>query len=131
MTKIYLTQGGTTILIPVPPSEISVQSNQKTNIYDGSIGGQFVHIGRRELTVYAWSAFFPGQPIDWALDQSMLGIEYVNAIQSMRDAREPIRLVVPHLGISADTAVGKFNWTQKKGKDIYYDIELTEHRSSI
>lgn len=131
IAKIYLTQGGTSILIPVPPSEISIQSPQKITVHDTALQGQITEIGKKELKTYAWSSFFPGQYIAWALNPGMLGMEYVNAIESMRDKRDPIRLVIPHLAISADTAVESFDYSQGKGKDIYYTISLTEYRRGI
>lgn len=131
LAKIYLTQGGTSILIPVPPAEISVQSPQKINVHDTALQGQITEIGRRELRTYTWSSFFPGQEIAWALNRGMLGMEYVNTIEAMRDKREPVRLTIPHMAISIDTAVESFDYSQSKGKDIYYTISLTEYRRGI
>ena len=131
LAKIYLTQGGTSILLPVPPAEIKISSKQKVNVHDTALYGQITHIGRRELLAYEWESFFPGQEIAWALNPGMLGMEYVNAVEAMRDKRQPIRLVIPHLAISADTAIEDFTYSQAKGKDIHYSLSLLEYRSGI
>lgn len=128
MTKIYLTQNGSGILFPVSPPEITEKSEQKVTTYETAEQGEILHIGRRRLRVWSWSSFFPVKALSWAVDQSMGGMEYVQAINAMRDKREPLRLVIPELGIAADVAVTAFSYSQKKGVDIHYSIELKEHR---
>lgn len=131
MTKIYLSQGGAVIIIPVPPAEITVNSPQKTATYETASQGDVLHIGKQGLKTWKWSSFFPAQKLSWAADSSMLGMEYVRAIEAMRQKREPILLSIPALGIAENTAIPGFEYSQRKGKDIHYSIELTEYRSWV
>lgn len=131
MTKIYLTQGASGFVFPISPAEIQEESNQKLTTYDTAAQGQILHIGRVQLRAWSWSSFFPVKSVPWAVDQSMKGMQYVRQIQAMQAKREPLRLTVPALGISADVAIASFTYSQKKGVDIYYTIKLSEYRGWV
>ena len=128
MTKIYIRHKSNILLIPVTPPEIHVKSDAKITTYDTVDGGEITHIGKRKLQEVSWECFFPAFHAPYVLNTSMYGMEYVWAIEKMRDSREPLQLTIPELGISMQAAIASFPWSQRRGKDIFYSMTLSQYR---
>lgn len=128
MTKIYIRHRSNILLLPVTPPEISVKSDAKITTYDTVDGGEILHIGKRKLQEVSWECFFPAARAPYVLNTSMFGMEYVWAIEKMRESREPLYLTIPELGISMQAALSSFPWSQRQGKDIFYSMTFNEYR---
>lgn len=128
MTKIYIRHRSNILLLPVTPPEISVKSDAKITTYDTVDGGEILHIGKRKLQEISWECFFPAARAPYVLNTSMFGMEYVWAIEKMRESREPLYLTIPELGISMQAALSSFPWSQRQGKDIFYSMTFNEYR---
>lgn len=128
MTKIYIRHRSNILLLPVTPPEISVKSDAKITTYDTVDGGEILHIGKRKLQEVSWESFFPAARAPYVLNTSMFGMEYVWAIEKMRESREPLYLTIPELGISMQAALSSFPWSQRQGKDIFYSMTFNQYR---
>lgn len=130
MTQIYIADSARSnvIKIPVPPAELSISEGQDTQIYNTVGAGEVMFIGRRTLDEISWSSFFPATPRGYDQSGDMYGVDYIRALESMRQSREPLHLTVSALGISLDCVIKSLKWSQKRGRDIYYEITLAQYR---
>lgn len=123
---ISLTQGGTTILFPVLPSEYNVSDSQNNTTVNINATGEINLLGMPNLTEISWDGFFPAQDDDYVQNLSMSPIEYVQALLRMKEKG----VCDLHLmDVMADhVTIESFAYKEQDGTgDIYYSISLKKY----
>lgn len=136
MNKIYLTAKNNTrvFLFPITPSEIKIQTTRKAEKYRTITNGDLLLVGQNDLKQVSFESFFPWRYLavhrEYINDTGVYGMECVEIINSMRDTREPLRLViVGSIEFNKEVIIDKFDYIAAQGKDIRFSIAFTEYRS--
>lgn len=117
--------------IPVTPPEITITSSQGTETFETSGYGIIRIIGSRDLQSISWESFFPVHDYPFRRDSSMQGQEYANKINSWRDRKLPIRLVITSTGfanldINIACAISQLDGDVGSNGDYNYSIQIDE-----
>ncbi len=133
MVDIYLSVNNNEemIHIPVTPPEITVTSEQGTETFETAGYGIIRIIGSRNLRGISWESFFPVHDYPFLRDTSLKGQEYADKINSWRDRKLPVRLVITssgfaNLDINMACAVTQLNGAVGSNGDYNYTIQLDE-----
>lgn len=133
MVDIYLSVNNNEemIHIPVTPPEITVTSEQGTETFETAGYGTIRIIGSRNLRGISWDSFFPVHDYPFLRDTSLKGQEYADKINSWRDRKLPVRLVITssgfaNLDINMACAVTQLNGAVGSNGDYNYTIQLDE-----
>ena len=133
MVDIYLSVNNNEemIHIPVTPPEITVTSEQGTETFETAGYGIIRIIGSRNLRGVSWESFFPVHDYPFARDTSLKGQEYADKINSWRDRKLPVRLVITssgyaNLDINMACAVTQLNGAVGSNGDYNYTVQLDE-----
>jgi hypothetical protein len=117
--------------IPVLPEKLSIQTagkNDKTTV----IGlGEINILRQKGLREVSWESLFPAHLAPYVTaGKPMAPMEYVKAIQEVRDAEEPIIFLIigADLDINIRFGIDSFDYEERGREvgDIYYEIKLTE-----
>lgn len=141
--SIYLSQGSTTVKLPVNPPEYTI-SNPSDNLNYNVLGvGQMVVPRIPGQMIISWESFFPASDQETAyLTVGTLRQPeyYLNALKRMQESRSPLRLIINRYDESGggifDTnikcIIRRFDQTERGGEtgDFYYSIELEEYRDA-
>lgn len=119
------------IKIPVIPPKIMITSSQGTETFETSGYGFVRIIGSRDLQGISWESFFPVHDYPFVKDTSMRGQEYADKINSWRDRKLPIRLIITSTGfanldINMACAVSQLDGDVGSNGDYNYSIQLDE-----
>lgn len=133
MVDIYLSVNNNEemIHIPVTPPEITVTSEQGTETFETAGYGTIRIIGSRNLRGISWESFFPVHEYPFLRDTSLKGQEYADKINSWRDRKLPVRLVITsggfaNLDINMACAVTQLDGTVGSNGDYKYTIQIDE-----
>lgn len=119
--------------LPVNPESISVSSPfSNTDVKIAQLG-EYSIIGERDLQEYSFSTFFPADynPSYCGYSDFPSPQECVDIIESWRDERKPIRLVVTGTKINKAVTIREFSYDVEKAGhlgDIYFSLALKEYR---
>ena len=119
------------IHIPVTPPEISITSAQGTETFETAGYGWIKIIAARELQSVSWESFFPVHNYPFRRDNSMQGQEYADEINSWRDRKLPVRLVITSSGyavldVNMACAIETLDGSVGTSGDYEYSIALGE-----
>lgn len=133
MVDIYLSVNNNEemIHIPVTPPEITVTSEQGTETFETAGYGTIRIIGSRNLSGISWESFFPVHDYPFLRDTSLKGQEYADKINSWRDRKLPVRLVITssgfaNLDINMACAITQLNGAVGSNGDYNYTVQLDE-----
>lgn len=118
------------IELPVIPADISLDSPFGNDTFE-SMNQELNLIGIRELRSLDIRSFFPVKDYPFLRNRSMWGMEYVEAIESWRDRRLPIRLVIANddsngFNLNMPVTIDGFTYSVGKSGDIDYTLSLRE-----
>lgn len=120
-----------TLILPVLPSEITVSTGLKNNTFDVISMGEIGVIGNNKLKTITISSFFPKHYSSYCV-QSTIPDPYtaVADIETWRDSKRPIRLIITETPIAMPCMIEEFNYREKGGQpgDVYYDLSLKEYK---
>ncbi|MCM3411459.1 hypothetical protein [Metabacillus litoralis] len=117
------------IKLPVIPSDFKIASPQNNNKLETISYGELNLIGLRGLKSLTISSFFPKKDYPFLKDRTYKGWEYVNIIESWKERRVPVRLIITDTPINIDMTIEDFEYGPQDGSgDVYYDLSLTEFR---
>lgn len=102
------------IKLPYLPPEITIASPQGNDTYQTTTGELNI-IGNKGLKTLSFSSFFN----DWSL---------VNQIETMRDRKVPIRLVITGSPVNMPVTIDEFEATMRSGKKVWYSISFREFK---
>jgi len=117
------------IKLPVVPSEFQIQSPQNNEKFNTITQGDIKLIGNRGLKSIVLQSFFPSKNYDFNRDNTYKAWEYVEIIESWKDRRIPIRLIITDTPINIPVTIENFDYGERDGsRDIYYTLELSEFK---
>lgn len=115
--------------IPILPSEITITSPQANETYTTVGMGEINLIGHKGLKTLSWNGRFPATKVYYSKNNALLGWEYVEELEKMRDRKIPFRLIITDTPINMPVTVDLFEYGIKAGtNDIHYSLELKEFR---
>lgn len=121
------------IQLPVNPSGISVKSPY--GIVDVNVThiGEYSVFGERGLAEFSLSSFFPRDYNSSYCEYADIDApsDYVKKIESWRDTKKPIRLIVTGTPVNYAVTIREFTLDyEKPGEmgDVYYTINFKEYR---
>jgi hypothetical protein len=117
-------------IFPVSPSDYDISSpfdNEQVKGLNQSLN----LIGTRGIKTISISSFFPAEGKDYPFDQNgeMFGWEYVDKIESWRDRRVPVRLVIVEDGkktVNLAVNIDKFKYGEDQSGDINFTLNFSE-----
>lgn len=125
-----LIAAGKEIIIPVLPSKLKVTS-AGDNDTDTVLGlGEVLILRQKRLRTVSWDSFFPAHSAPYAPGVITPPLELIRAIQTARDALQPVRLLITgtDLDINVRMGIESFDYEERSGElgDLYYSIKLSE-----
>lgn len=125
-----LIAAGKEIIIPVLPSKLKVTS-AGDNDTDTVLGlGEVLILRQKRLRTVSWDSFCPAHSAPYAPGVITPPLELIRAIQTARDALQPVRLLITgtDLDINVRMGIESFDYEERSGElgDLYYSIELSE-----
>ena len=125
-----LIAAGKEIIIPVLPSKLKVTS-AGDNDTDTVLGlGEVLILRQKRLRTVSWDSFCPAHSAPYAPGVITPPLELIRAIQTARDAWQPVRLLITgtDLDINVRMGIESFDYEERSGElgDLYYSIKLSE-----
>ena len=125
-----LIAAGKEIIIPVLPSKLKVTS-AGDNDTDTVLGlGEVLILRQKRLRTVSWDRFCPAHSAPYAPGVITPPLELIRAIQTARDALQPVRLLITgtDLDINVRMGIESFDYEERSGElgDLYYSIKLSE-----
>lgn len=125
--------GGDAIRFPVHPESITVESPFGFEDVHVTHLGEYSVFGERPLKSIKFSAFFPGEYNSSYCEYSEIQSpsSYVSQIESWRDKKKPLRLVVAGTGVNIAVTVREFSLDYERAGaigDVYFTLSLKEYR---
>ena len=125
-----LIAAGKEIIIPVLPSKLKVTS-AGDNDTDTVLGlGEVLILRQKRLLTVSWDSFCPAHSAPYAPGVITPPLELIRAIQTARDALQPVRLLITgtDLDINVRMGIESFDYEERSGElgDLYYSIKLSE-----
>lgn len=125
-----LIAAGKEIIIPVLPSKLKVTS-AGDNDTDTALGlGEVLILRQKRLRTVSWDSFCPAHSAPYAPGVITPPLELIRAIQTARDALQPVRLLITgtDLDINVRMGIESFDYEERSGElgDLYYSIKLSE-----
>lgn len=125
-----LIAAGKEIIIPVLPSKLKVTS-AGDNDTDTVLGlGEVLILRQKRLRTVSWDSFCPAHSAPYAPGVITPPLELIRAIQTARDALQPVRLLITgtDLDINVRMGIESFDYEERSGElgDLYYFIKLSE-----
>ena len=125
-----LIAAGKEIIIQVLPSKLKVTS-AGDNDTDTVLGlGEVLILRQKRLRTVSWDSFCPAHSAPYAPGVITPPLELIRAIQTARDALQPVRLLITgtDLDINVRMGIESFDYEERSGElgDLYYSIKLSE-----
>ena len=125
-----LIAAGKEIIIPVLPPKLKVTS-AGDNDTDTVLGlGEVLILRQKRLRTVSWDSFCPAHSAPYAPGVITPPLELIRAIQTARDALQPVRLLITgtDLDINVRMGIESFDYEERSGElgDLYYSIKLSE-----
>lgn len=130
--RMTLIAGGREINIPVLPASLKVSSpgkNERTTVLEL---GEVLILRKKGLRTIEWDSFFPKSSAPYTTGQVRNPTAIIQAIQSARDSRTPLRFLIAGTDLDMNVKMGveSFEYEERSGElgDFYYSIKLYEWR---
>lgn len=130
--RMTLIAGGREINIPVLPASLKVSSpgkNERTTVLEL---GEVLILRKKGLRTIEWDSFFPKSSAPYTTGQVRNPTAIIQAIQSARDGRTPLRFLITGTDLDMNVKMGveSFEYEERSGElgDFYYSIKLYEWR---
>lgn len=127
MVKVTLV-GSSTLVLPVTPEEIKVESEQIVNKFYNYWSGYNVRKSHLKPKVISFSSFFPAlaSECDEHIVGTVIGLDCVKTIESWRRSLDAIRVIIPELSIDGYYCIESFPYSIGRSGNINYSISLCE-----
>lgn len=118
--------------LPVNPASIKISDTHGYQDVEAAQLGEYTVIGKRKLTEFSFSSFFPRDynPAYCAYTPLPAPWDCVNTIKRWMRSGSPIRLTVTGSPINYAVTIRSFNYDPDRGGspgDIYFEIALKEY----
>lgn len=119
----------TVLQLPIVPSEFKIKSPFNNETWSTINQGDILLIGQRGLKSISFESFFPKKKYKFARTDKYNGWEYAELLETWRDKRIPIRLVITNTKINMLVLIDDFEYGPQDGTgDVYYSISMTEFK---
>ena len=92
--------------------------------------GEVLILRQKRLRTVSWDSFCPAHSAPYAPGVITPPLELIRAIQTARDALQPVRLLITgtDLDINVRMGIESFDYEERSGElgDLYYSIKLSE-----
>lgn len=126
---LYNKPKGDFIKFPIIPLEIGTTRTQDIETFKTLTKGNIKLIGdvqERELTI---DSFFPTKDYAFSKDNKYKGMEYIKKIETWRDTKEPMYVVISDLDIAMECVISELSYKIQDGSgDIYYTLNIQESK---
>ena len=116
------------IILPVLPAKFEVNKPQNNDTFESISLGELKLIGLRGLKSISFESFFPIRDYPFLRDNLYSGHEYVYKLDTWREKRVPIRILITDTPINMAVTIDDFKYSIGTDGDIYYSITLGEFR---
>lgn len=124
---LYNRPKGDFIKFPIVPKKIGATSSQDVETFKTLSKGNIKLIGEIQERKLSIDSFFPKSNYAFAKDRKYKGMEYVEKIQSWRNSKEPMYLVISDLNIAMECVITSFDYNIQDGSgDIHYSLDIEE-----
>ncbi|WP_141500972.1 LysM peptidoglycan-binding domain-containing protein [Paenibacillus luteus] len=118
--------------LPVNPASIKISDSHGYQDVEAAQLGEYTVIGKRKLTEFSFSSFFPRDynPAYCAYTPLPVPWDCINTIKRWMRSGSPIRLTVTGSPINYAVTIRSFDYDPDRGGspgDIYFDIALKEY----
>ena len=108
------------------PSTFSVKKPAKNTRFETVGGKELIRIGEAGIKEISFSSFFPIRDYPFLRDRTCKGQEYVYILDTWRQRKIPIRLIVTETPINIAVVIDDFKYTIKQDGDIWYTVTFKE-----
>lgn len=131
MVKVYLcnTDMSYSILLPVTPSEITVSTATNVRTYETASDGIITQIGYTQPCSISFSSFFPSDAREYSFNNTIFGMDFVHLVEWFSKGRKPCRLIIVGMDFDRDMILERFEYSRKRGNDVYYTMSFTERKA--
>lgn len=128
--RITLSDGTERFVFPVTPSKINVDDGQNNTIKNIVNVGEVVIFGMPKARVISFSSFFPepSHEYPFVVGDNRPPAECRDLIKKWKEARRPVRLLIPSVGINLAVSIDEFPTFKKDNTgDLYFSITFKEY----
>lgn len=127
---LYNRPKGDFIKFPIVPKKIGANSLQDVETFKTLSKGNIKLIGEVQERKLSIDSFFPSETNrSYAKDRKYKGMEYIDKIQSWRNTKEPMYLVISDLNIAMECVITSLDYNIQDGSgDIYYSLDIEESK---
>lgn len=119
------------IQLPVVPEKFKISTEMNNQAYETVSQGEIKLIGLPKLSSVTLESFFPAGHKDYGFsrDDTHSGWEYVNVLETWKQYRIPVRLVISDTSVNMACTIDTFEYGIQDGSgDIYYTLGLSEFK---
>lgn len=117
------------IQLPIVPIEFKIASPVNNETFTTINQGDIKLFGERGLKDLVISEFFPAKEYPFSRSNVYMGWEYVDIIESWRERKLRVRMVITETPINIVMAIDNFEYGPKDGTgDVYYSLSLSEFK---
>lgn len=115
--------------LPVNPSQFVVTVANKNTVINVINIGDINLIGKTGLREISLSSFFPAKVYNFSNNANEKNpLDYVNRIETWRNAGEPIRVIISDV-LNMECTIESFSYGEQDATgDIYYSVALKEYK---
>lgn len=131
-------EDGFLMKLPVNPSQITVNENQKLEIIEVLNAGEVPQIGHPQLQTMEFESFFPTVKDGNYIKNGMDALSYFNRLRKWKTDQQPVRLVISELfgqamkggNVNQLYYITDFQYSVKHGweTDIPYKMKLVQYK---
>jgi len=116
--------------LPVNPAKFSIEQGGDLKTVNINSLGEALMIGNLNLAAISLSCFFPAEKQSFAVVKNpKKPYDYVGQIQSFRNKKKPLTLVITQTPVNMKCAIDSFTYGEEDGSgDVYYTINFKQYR---
>lgn len=124
---LYNKPKGDFIKFPIIPLEVETGRIQDIETFKTLTKGNIKLIGDVQERILTIESFFPVNDYAFSRDKTYKGMEYINKIETWRNTKESMYVVISDLNIAMECVITDLQYKIKDGSgDIYYTLNIEE-----
>lgn len=129
--QVILSSEGEKVTLPVTPKKYNVKDGQMNKVVSVEQLGEALIFGLPSAKKVSFECFFPnpehGYP--FVVGSSNDPASMVDLLTKWKEKRKPVRVIITDSPVNLMTGIMQFDWWEQDGsRDIYYQLEFTEHK---
>lgn len=130
--QFIIKNGVQSLILPVTPWKYKIQSGQSNKVLEILDTGEALLFGNTKLKRLSFECFFPRLYHEYPFisgDDFREPEACVDLLTKWKEAKQPVRVIITDAPVNLQMAIMTFNWQERDNtRDIYYELEFTEHR---